>query len=166
MAEVQWIKVNTDIFDNEKIKKLLRNRDGDSYLRVWIQLLTLAAKCNANGAVLIGENIPMTLDDLAKAMHKTLPKLTQMVQALFELDMILVEDGTIYIKNWNRYQNADELEKIREQTRKRVQNYREKRKAGNVTETLRNTKEKNREEQDNKRIEERTQTENESGFKD
>lgn len=66
MAQVQWLKLYIDIFDNEKIKKLLRNRDGDSYFRVWIQLLILAGKSNNKGAVLLGENIPMSLEDLAK----------------------------------------------------------------------------------------------------
>ena len=46
MGHVQWIKVCTDIFDNEKMKKLLRNRDGDAYFRVWIQMLTLAKNDN------------------------------------------------------------------------------------------------------------------------
>ena len=55
MVQVQWLKVYTDIFDNEKMKKLLRNRDGDTYFRVWIQLLTLAAKSNQHGAILLGE---------------------------------------------------------------------------------------------------------------
>ena len=27
MIQVQWLKIYTDIFDNEKIKKLLKNRD-------------------------------------------------------------------------------------------------------------------------------------------
>ena len=39
MIQVQWLKIYTDIFDNEKIKKLLKNRDGDTYCRVWFQLL-------------------------------------------------------------------------------------------------------------------------------
>ena len=41
----------------KKIKKLLKNRDGDTYCRVWFQLLTLAAKSNQHGAILLGENI-------------------------------------------------------------------------------------------------------------
>lgn len=122
MAQVQWLKLYIDIFDNEKIKKLLRNRDGDSYFRAWIQLLILAGKSNNKGAVLLGENIPMSLEDLAKVMHKTLPKLTRIIQALCELDMIFVEDDTIFVKNWSIYQNADELDKIRENGRKRTQN--------------------------------------------
>ena len=56
MVEVHWFKIQADIFDNEKIKKLLNSRDGDTYCRVWFQLLALAAKCNAHGAVLLGEN--------------------------------------------------------------------------------------------------------------
>ena len=35
---MQWIKVFTDIFANSKIKILLKERDGDTFFRVWIQL--------------------------------------------------------------------------------------------------------------------------------
>ena len=165
MAQVQWLKLYIDIFDNEKIKKLLRNREGDSYFRAWIQLLILAGKSNNKGAVLLGENIPMSLEDLAKVMHKTLPKLTTIIQTLCELDMIFVEDDTIFVKNWSIYQNADELDRIRENGRKRTQKCRANQKKCNVTETLRNTEEKNKEE-NIIRKEEETQVENESGFKD
>lgn len=106
MVQVQWLKVYTDIFDNEKMKKLLRNRDGDTYFRVWIQLLTLAAKSNQHGAILLGENIPMSKEDLAKVMHKTLNKLEKIIQDLHKLDMIIVEKDTICIKNWDMYQSA------------------------------------------------------------
>ena len=41
---MQWIKVFTDIFANPKIKILLKERDGDTFFRVWIQLLTIAGK--------------------------------------------------------------------------------------------------------------------------
>ena len=166
MAQVQWLKVYTDIFDNEKIKKLLRNRDGDSYLRVWIQLLTLAGKSNSHGAILLGENIPMSLEDLAKVVHKTLNKLTKIIQSLNELDMIFVEDDTIFIKNWDVYQSADKLERMQENARRRVQKCREKKKLGNVTETLGNTTDKNRIDKIRKETESGTNVENESGFRD
>lgn len=165
MGQVQWIKVCTDIFDNEKIKKLLRNRDGDTYFRVWIQMLALAGKSNQDGAILLGENITMSMDDLAKVMHKTLNKLETIVQSLCELDMIFIENDTIYIKNWNVYQNADELEKMRQNARNRQKKFRDKQKESNVTGTLSNTEDKNRKEEINKRIEKRG-FENESGFKE
>ena len=163
MVQVQWIKIYTDIFDNEKMKKLLRGRDGDTYFRVRIQLLTLAAKSNSNGAIMLGENIPMTVQDIAETMNKTVDKLGVIMDKLYALDMIVADGDTICIKNWDVYQNVGELEKIRENGRKRNQRFREKQKKSNVTETLVNTEDKNREET-NKYIIERTQ-ENESGFK-
>lgn len=158
MVQVQWLKVYTDIFDNEKMKKLLRNRNGDTYFRVWIQLLTLAAKSNQHGAILLGENIPMSKEDLAKVMHKTLNKLEKIIQDLYELDMIIIEKETICIKNWDMYQSADELEKLRESNRRRQQKYRDKQKDGNVIVTSNNTEDKNRQDISN--------LENESGFKE
>lgn len=163
MVQVQWLKVYTDIFDNEKMKKLLRNRDGDTYFRVWIQLLTLAAKSNQHGAILLGENIPMSKEDLAKVMHKTLNKLDKIIQNLHKLDMIIVEKDTICIKNWDMYQSADELEKLRESNRRRQQKYRDKQKDSNVIVTLSNTEDKNREEKNKNR---QDNLENESGFKE
>jgi len=165
MVQVQWLKVYTDIFDNEKMKKLLRNRDGDTYFRVWIQLLTLAAKSNQHGAILLGENIPMSKEDLAKVMHKTLNKLEKIIQDLYKLDMIIVEKDTICIKNWDMYQSADELEKLRESNRRRQQKYRDKQKDSNVIVTLNNTEDKNREEK-NKNRQDIRNLENESGFKE
>ena len=165
MVQVQWLKVYTDIFDNEKMKKLLRNRDGDTYFRVWIQLLTLAAKSNQHGAILLGENIPMSKEDLAKVMHKTLNKLEKIIQDLYKLDMIIVEKDTICIKNWDMYQSADELEKLRESNRRRQQKYRDKQKDSNVIVTSNNTEDKNREEK-NKNRQDIRNLENESGFKE
>ncbi len=165
MVQVQWLKVYTDIFDNEKMKKLLRNRNGDTYFRVWIQLLTLAAKSNQHGAILLGENIPMSKEDLAKVMHKTLNKLEKIIQDLYELDMIIIEKETICIKNWDMYQSADELEKLRESNRRRQQKYRDKQKDSNVIVTSNNTEDKNREEK-NKNRQDISNLENESGFKE
>ena len=166
MIQVQWLKLYTDVFDNEKIKKLLKNRNGDTYCRVWFQLLTLAAKSNQHGAILLGENIPMTVDDLARAMNKTVNKLTTIIQQLINLGMIIVKENTIYIKNWDVYQSADKLEKIQEGNRRRQREYRERQKKNNVTQMLCNTEEKNREEKIKDKTERGTLLENESGFKD
>ena len=42
MANLQWLKFSTNFFDNNKIKLLESERDGDTLIRVWIQLLTIA----------------------------------------------------------------------------------------------------------------------------
>ena len=68
---MQWIKVFTDIFANPKIKILLKERDGDTFFRVWIQLLTIAGQCMQEGKLMISENNPMTVHELATIIHKS-----------------------------------------------------------------------------------------------
>ena len=49
MAEINWIKLRVDMFDDDKIKIIQSMPEGDAILVVWIRILALAGKCNANG---------------------------------------------------------------------------------------------------------------------
>ena len=46
MADIKWIKITTDMFDDEKIKVIEAMPDRDAILIIWIKLLTLAGKVN------------------------------------------------------------------------------------------------------------------------
>ena len=63
MYSLQWLKIELKIFSNRKIQILLREPNGDTYFRVWIQLLIIAVKCNRNGKLVIGNNKPMTIEN-------------------------------------------------------------------------------------------------------
>ena len=65
MADVKWIKLTTDMFDNRKIKHLRRLPDGNNIVLLWIMLLTMAGRCNAGGMIFLTENIPYTTKMLA-----------------------------------------------------------------------------------------------------
>ena len=58
MAEVKWIKLLTEMFDDEKIKLIEAVPEADMILVIWIKLLTLAGKKNMNGYIFLTENIP------------------------------------------------------------------------------------------------------------
>ena len=77
MANLQWLKLSTDFFDNNKIKLLESEKDGDTLIRVWIQLLTIAMKCNYQGRLSITEDKPMTVDEFSKIMGKSGKKITK-----------------------------------------------------------------------------------------
>lgn len=125
--KVKWIKLDIDMFSNPKIKKIRRLPDGNNVLLLWIMLLTMAGKCNAGGMIHITENVLYTPEDLADELDLPLDTVRMGLQSLEKLKMIILEDG-IEIKNWSYYQNVDGLEKIREQTRKRVNEHRERKK--------------------------------------
>lgn len=56
MYEIQWFKIDKNIFNNRKIQLLLKQKDGDTYFRVWMQLLSLAVECGNNGRLEIEKN--------------------------------------------------------------------------------------------------------------
>ena len=137
MAEVSWIKLSTNIFSNRKIALLLNERNGDTYFRIWIQLLTIAGQCNMKGKLIIGENNPLNVQQLSKILGKSIKKVEEILNKFIELKMINLEENCYVIKNWSKYQSADKLEEIRKNNRERQRKFREKSKTGNnVTETL------------------------------
>lgn len=166
MANLQWLKLSTDFFDNNKIKLLESEKDGDTIIRVWIQLLITAMKSNYQGRLSITEDKPMTADDISKIMGKSEKKITKYLEKFEELQMIIIEESFYKIKNWSKYQSADKLEEIRIQNCLRQQKYREKMRSekekSNVTVTQRNTKE---EKKIRNKIE-KEGDENRSGFKE
>lgn len=141
---MQWIKVFTDIFANPKIKILLKERDGDTFFRVWIQLLTIAGQCMQEGKLMISENNPMTVHELATIIHKTDEKMENILNKLIHLEMLIYQENTYIIKNRYKYQSIDKYEKILEQNRARQKRFRDKKKEeSNVTQTSSNVKEEN-----------------------
>ena len=138
MAEVKWIKLTTDMFDNRKIKHLRRLPDGNNIVLLWIMLLTIAGRCNAGGMIFLTENIPYTPKMLADELGFEENTVKLGIQALENLNMIVANDEYFSISSWEEYQSADKLAELREQNRLRQAKYKEKQKAlqGNVTVTL------------------------------
>lgn len=138
MAEVKWIKINVDMFDDEKIKIIQSMPEGDALLIVWIKLITLAGKTNDGGYVYISDNMPYTDEMLSIIMNKPLNTIRLALDTFIRLGMIENDIKGIYLLNFEKHQSLDKLEKIKEQNRLRARKFREKQKLleSNVTETL------------------------------
>ena len=117
MAEVKWVKLTTDMFDNRKIKHLRRLPDGNNIVLIWIMLLTMAGRCNAGGMIFLTENIPYTPKMLADELDFEENTVILALQALENLNMIVTDNGFFTIAGWEEYQNTDRLAEIREYNR-------------------------------------------------
>ena len=126
MADVKWIKLTTDMFDNRKIKHLRRLPDGNNIVLLWIMLLTMAGRCNAGGMIFLTENIPYTTKMLADELGFEENTVKLGIEALNQLNMVITDDGVFTIAGWEEYQNTDKLAEMREQNRLRKQKQREK----------------------------------------
>ena len=125
MAEVKWIKIVTDIFDNKKIKQIEKIPNGDTILVIWFKLIVLAGVTNDDGLIYITDEIPYNCETLSNEFNKPLNEIKIALDIFQKFKMIEIIDDFIRLKNWQQYQNTDGLEKIREQTRLRVQKHRE-----------------------------------------
>ena len=128
VAEVRWIKITTDMFDNRKIKHLRRLPDGNNIVLIWVMLLTMAGRCNSGGMIFLTENIPYTPKMLADELGFEENTVRLALEALERLGMVVSSDGCFAIAGWSEHQNIDGMEKIREQNRLRKQRQRENQK--------------------------------------
>ncbi|OLS34426.1 replication protein [Alkalihalophilus pseudofirmus] len=127
MADVKWIKLSTQMFDDEKIRLIEQMPEADTILIIWVKLLAQAGKTNASGYIYLSEKIPYTEEMLATIFNRSLPIVRLALSTFQQFGMIEVsDDNFIAIANWEKHQNIDGMEKIREQNRLRKQREREK----------------------------------------
>ncbi len=126
MADIKWIKLSTGIFDNRKIKQIESMPDGDTLLVIWLKLLILAGTVNDGGAIYLTPEIPYTDQLLATQFNRPLPTVQLALKTFEAFGMVQIVGDVLKVSNWEKYQNVDGMERIREQTRKRVANYRQR----------------------------------------
>lgn len=118
MAEVRWIKITTGMFDDEKIKLIEKMPEGASILLIWIKLLTLAGRCNASGYIFLAENIPYSEEMLSTIFNSTTQIIRLALSTFQNFNMIeILENHLIRIINWEKHQNIEGLDKIRDDTK-------------------------------------------------
>lgn len=173
MSEIKWIKITTDIFDDEKICLIDALPDHDAILVIWFKILALAGKHNRNGLLMMSDKVHYTDEMLATIFRRPLNTVRMALGVFEQFGMVEIIDGVITLPNWEKHQNIDGMEKIKEQTRNRVARHREKQKnialgnvTGNVTVTdgnaLEEDKEKNKNRLDKEKNKNRITTTNSS----
>lgn len=128
MTKVSWIRIEIDMFDNRKIRHIRKLPEGNNIVLIWMMLLTMAGRCNANGIIFLTENIPYTNKMLADELDFDESVIELALTILEKFGMITRDGSELSIPGWEEHQNIDGLEKIREQTRKRVSEHRKRQK--------------------------------------
>ena len=137
MAQVKWVKITTDMFDNRKIKHLRKLPDGNNIVLIWVMLLTMAGRCNAGGLIFLTENIPYTTKMLADELDFEENTVKLAIGALEQLNMVQTDNGYFTIAGWEEYQNIEGMDKIREQNRLRKAAQRQRAKQNSLQEASR-----------------------------
>ena len=125
MADVKWIKIAVDMFDNRKIKQIGSMPEGDSLLLMWVQLLCLAGNVNDGGFIYLTKEIPYTDEMLATQFNKPISTVRLALKTFEQFGMIEIINNMIFLSSWEKYQSIDRLTAIREKDRERKRRKRE-----------------------------------------
>ena len=117
MAEVKWIKITTDIFDDEKILMIESLPSADTIIVIWFKLLTFAGKQNNDGVFLMNNRIAYTDEMLATIFRRDVNVVRLALKTFENFGMIEIIDGVVTIPNWNKHQTLDAYEKKKERDR-------------------------------------------------
>lgn len=126
MANIYWIKLATNMFDDEKIRLIESSRGGDQMIVIWIKLLCLAGKTNNRGSLMITETLPYTIESLSRIIGNRSEVVLKSMRTFIEMEMVYEENGIYFISNWEKHQNSEKLEIRREYYREAKKKQREK----------------------------------------
>lgn len=129
MADVKWIKITVNIFDDEKILLIESLPDVDSIIVIWFKLLCLAGKQNNHGVFMLNDSIPYTDEMLATIFRRKVTTVKMALETFERFGMIARIDGAVTIPNWGKHQSLDQLENRQEYMREYMRNYRQKQKS-------------------------------------
>lgn len=133
MKGIEWIKLKTAMCEDETMRlidSMERYRDVANY--VWIRLLLQAGKVNDNGLIYLKKGVPYTKEMLSILFNRPLEIIEKVLEILESFKLIeIYENNVIKIRNWEKHQNIEGMKKVREGSRNRVKNFRERKKKEN-----------------------------------
>ena len=129
MADVKWIKITTDIFDDDKILMIESMPSADSIIVIWFKLLTMAGKQNNDGVFMMANKIAYTDEMLAAIFRRDVNTVRMALNIFQQFGMIEIIDNVITIPNWGKHQTLDAYEKKKQRDRERLARKRAEQKA-------------------------------------
>ena len=127
MNNIKWIKISCDFFDDEAIKLIEQMPESDSIIVIWLKLLISAGKVNDKGYIYFKKEIPYTDEMLSAVFNRPLNIIRLAIQTFKRFGMIQITDEQqIFISNWEKHQNVEGMERVRELAKMRMRKSRAK----------------------------------------
>jgi len=127
--KVKWIKIVTDIFDDDKIKIIESLPEGYALIVCWFKVLCLAGKSNVYGMLMLNDRIAYTDEMLAAIFRMPINTVRYALDTFERMEMIERTDvGAVAVVNWEKHQNTKTLDDMRQKGRERVRRFRERQK--------------------------------------
>lgn len=127
-SDVKWIKIVTDVFDDEKILMIETMPECDTIIVIWFKLLCLAGKQNNGGVFQMGQ-MPYTDEMFAAIFRRPINTIRLALNTFERFGMIEIIKETVTIPKWGKHQSLDAYEKKKARDRERMARKRAEQKA-------------------------------------
>ena len=127
--QIKWVKLCTDIFDDEKILLIESMPDADSIIVIWFKLLCFAGKQNNGGVFLMNDRIAYTDEMLSTIFRRPLSVVRMALKTFESFGMVEIINDAYTIPNWEKHQSLDAYEKKKQKDRERIAQKRAEKKA-------------------------------------
>ncbi|MFB6364505.1 phage replisome organizer N-terminal domain-containing protein [Paenibacillus elgii] len=107
------------MFDDDKIDFIQSLPESDAIIVIWIRLLTMAGRSNAGGYIMLTEQIAYTDEMLANKFKRPLNTVRFALDTFRKLGMISFDGEAILVTNWEKHQNVESMERVKEYERLR-----------------------------------------------
>lgn len=114
-----WWKFKHDFFDDIGIKRLSKLPKGDTFILLYIELITLSLKCNG---YIYYEGIGIDLnEEISLHLDRDIEECTELIEVLEKYNLITLSDDKemIYIKSFNTYTGVDDAKTRMRNSRER-----------------------------------------------
>lgn len=123
---MEWIKLSTGIFQDEKIRMLNMYKNTDELVCIWLKILCLAGRTDNGGVFVMETGVPYTADHLAVLFEKKKTVIRDALNIFVTLGMVEIVDGIVTLPNWEKHQQTDKYEQYKQRHRDRQKSYRER----------------------------------------
>ena len=121
-----FVKLDINFFQNPKIQRVSRMPGGDTYIKIYVGLLTMAMKSPSPGMIMISDTMAADVADIASHCLAKEDEVKAALSVFKRLNMAEITDNVVLIPSFEEHQNLAKINAAKEKTRLRVANYREK----------------------------------------
>ena len=123
---ITFIKLDVNILNDTKIKIIRKMPDGDKLITLWIGILCIGMKSSTPGLLEIGEGIAFDIDGLSAELDLPPTIVRYGLNQFEQLKMVENMDGVYFITNFEKHQNLEKINKLKELAKKRQAKHRAK----------------------------------------
>ena len=123
------IKISSNLFEQDKMRVIDSLKSGKTYIYVFLRLLCIATKADANGELKIFDNEYYTPEIMSNFFSLPLNLLKESLEVLQKYGLITVIDSIYSVANYDEYALEDKAERKRKLNNERQKRFAEKRKS-------------------------------------